>query len=202
MRLQHQKFIVHDDAILCKPQLRSFHEPRRPLRSWNVHPICRERVASRSHLQNHRLCEEAQYPFCCAKYWTRVSGLPLNLRVHFNIFHSYMGKSTGANALAIWTHFLQKTTWIEDFVSPAYRGVAVKAQAGVTAQVLYEQADKRGYAVVGGECPVGTENFQSHIMSIWPNRLSEWPEDIPKVAGTPCLRPCTGWQQTRPYRSR
>ncbi|KAF7336904.1 FAD binding domain protein [Mycena venus] len=70
-----------------------------------------------------------------------------------NTGHDYMGKSTGANALAIWTHHLQETRWIEDFVSPAYRGVAVKAQAGVTAEVLYEQADRRGYAVVGGECP-------------------------------------------------
>jgi FAD/FMN-containing dehydrogenase len=65
-----------------------------------------------------------------------------------------MGKSTGANALSIWTHFLQETQWIEDFDSPTYRGVAVKAEAGVTAEILYEQADARGYAVVGGECPV------------------------------------------------
>ncbi|KAJ7098272.1 FAD binding domain protein [Mycena epipterygia] len=70
-----------------------------------------------------------------------------------NTGHDYMGKSTGAYALAIWTHFLRDTLWIEDFVSPSYRGVAVKAQAGVTAQILYEQADARGYAVVGGECP-------------------------------------------------
>lgn len=65
-----------------------------------------------------------------------------------------MGKSTGANALSIWTHFLRETRWIEDFESPSYRGVAVKAQAGVTAEILYEQADSRGLAIVGGECPV------------------------------------------------
>ncbi|KAF7343032.1 FAD binding domain protein [Mycena venus] len=70
-----------------------------------------------------------------------------------NTGHDYMGKSTGANALAIWTHFLQKTYWIENFVSPSYRGVAVKAQAGVEARILYEQADRRGFAIVGGECP-------------------------------------------------
>ncbi|KAJ7451951.1 FAD binding domain protein [Mycena latifolia] len=70
-----------------------------------------------------------------------------------NTGHDYLGKSTGANALAIWTHFLRETHWIEDFHSPSYRGVAVKAQAGVTAEILYAQADARGYAVVGGECP-------------------------------------------------
>ncbi|KAJ7510641.1 hypothetical protein B0H11DRAFT_1701228 [Mycena galericulata] len=70
-----------------------------------------------------------------------------------NTGHDYMGKSTGANALSIWTHFLQETEWIDDFVSPSYRGVAVKAQAGVTAEILYEQANARGLAVVGGECP-------------------------------------------------
>lgn len=70
-----------------------------------------------------------------------------------NTGHDYMGKSTGANALAIWTHFLRETQWIEDFRSSSYQGVAVKAQAGVSADLLYEQADARGYAVVGGECP-------------------------------------------------
>ncbi|KAJ7092987.1 hypothetical protein B0H15DRAFT_1021003 [Mycena belliarum] len=70
-----------------------------------------------------------------------------------NTGHDFMGKSTGANALAIWTHFLQETQWIEDFRSPSYRGPAVKAQAGVSAGLLYEQADSRGYAIVGGQCP-------------------------------------------------
>ncbi|KAJ6537416.1 FAD binding domain protein [Mycena vulgaris] len=70
-----------------------------------------------------------------------------------NTGHDYMGKSTGANALSIWTHFLRETVWIDDFVSPSYRGVAVKAQAGVTSAILYEQADARGYMIVGGECP-------------------------------------------------
>ncbi|KAJ7239892.1 hypothetical protein C8J57DRAFT_1372268 [Mycena rebaudengoi] len=70
-----------------------------------------------------------------------------------NTGHDYMGKSTGANALSIWTHFLRETLWIDDFESPSYRGVAVKAQAGVTAEILYEQADSRGLAIVGGECP-------------------------------------------------
>lgn len=73
-----------------------------------------------------------------------------------------MGKSTGANALAIWTHFLQETHWIDDFVSPSYRGAAVKAQAGVTAETLYEQAHSRGYAVVGGECPVSANSRVYH----------------------------------------
>ncbi|KAJ7162801.1 hypothetical protein C8R43DRAFT_1123474 [Mycena crocata] len=43
----------------------------------------------------------------------------------------FVVRNTGhdANGLAIWTHFLRKTLCIEDFVSPLYRGVAVKPQA-------------------------------------------------------------------------
>ncbi|KAJ7258500.1 hypothetical protein C8J57DRAFT_1451069 [Mycena rebaudengoi] len=81
-----------------------------------------------------------------------------------NTGHDYMGKSTGANALSIWTHFIWETLWIEDFESSSYRGVEVTAQAGVTAHILYEQADSRGLAIVGGECP------RRNSRSLYPGR--------------------------------
>ena len=65
-----------------------------------------------------------------------------------------MGKSTGAGALAIWTGNLKQTTWMTNFKSAGYSGPAVKAQAGVSVVQMYEEADPRGFVVVGGECPV------------------------------------------------
>ncbi|KAL0253181.1 hypothetical protein SLS55_010634 [Diplodia seriata] len=65
---------------------------------------------------------------------------------------SYNGKSTGAGALAIWTHHL-KSVSIIDYTSPAYSGKAIKVGAGVQGGEAYAAADAAGLAVVGGECP-------------------------------------------------
>lgn len=68
---------------------------------------------------------------------------------------SYMGKSTGHGALAIWTHYLTETEWMSSFSSSSssYRGPAVKAQAGVSVLQIYEEASAHGYSVIGGACP-------------------------------------------------
>lgn len=65
---------------------------------------------------------------------------------------SYSGKSTGAGALAIWTHHL-KDIRIFDYHDAHYTGKAMKMGAGVQAFEAYEAADKHGLAIVGGECP-------------------------------------------------
>ncbi|KAF5347957.1 hypothetical protein D9756_010213 [Leucocoprinus leucothites] len=70
-----------------------------------------------------------------------------------NTGHDYMGKSTGAGGLAIWTGNLKQTTWMTHFNSPGYSGPAVKAQAGVSVLQMYQEAEPRGLTVVGGECP-------------------------------------------------
>ncbi|KKY27826.1 putative fad fmn-containing isoamyl alcohol oxidase [Diplodia seriata] len=69
-----------------------------------------------------------------------------------NTGHDYNGKSTGAGALAIWTHHL-KSVSIIDYTSPAYSGKAIKVGAGVQGGEAYAAADAAGLAVVGGECP-------------------------------------------------
>ena len=66
--------------------------------------------------------------------------------------YSYIGKSTGAGALAIWTHYLKNISFL-DYDAPYYKGKAIKMAAGVQGFEAYEAADKIGLAVVGGECP-------------------------------------------------
>ncbi|KAF7333170.1 Fad binding domain protein [Mycena venus] len=66
--------------------------------------------------------------------------------------HDYMGRSTGTGALSIWMHNLKDVTFIPNFESALYTGPAFKAQPGVLGFDLQTEADKRGLAVVGGEC--------------------------------------------------
>ncbi|KAL4257798.1 oxygen-dependent FAD-linked oxidoreductase family protein [Pleurotus pulmonarius] len=70
-----------------------------------------------------------------------------------NTGHDYFGRSTGAGGLSIWTFHLKETQWIDRFVSSTYKGVAVKAQAGVSGLQIYQEANARGKIVVAGACP-------------------------------------------------
>lgn len=70
----------------------------------------------------------------------------------YNNLYSYLGKSTGAGALAIWTHHLKSITFL-DYKGSHYSGKAIKIGAGVQGFEAYNAADKQDLAVVGGECP-------------------------------------------------
>ncbi|KAJ6463868.1 hypothetical protein DFH09DRAFT_1226669 [Mycena vulgaris] len=67
--------------------------------------------------------------------------------------HDYMGRSTGTGALSVWMHNLKDVTFIPHFQSARYTGPAFKVQAGVLGFDFVTEAQKRGLAVVGGECP-------------------------------------------------
>jgi hypothetical protein len=69
-----------------------------------------------------------------------------------NTGHDYNGKSTGAGALAIWTHHM-KHKEILDYQSPSYTGKAMKMGAGIEVHESYEFAQKHGLVSVGGDCP-------------------------------------------------
>lgn len=69
-----------------------------------------------------------------------------------NTGHDYNGKSTGAGALAIWTHHL-KDIVVFDYETSHYTGKAMKMGAGVQAFEAYEAAHEENLAIVGGECP-------------------------------------------------
>ncbi|OTB16527.1 hypothetical protein K445DRAFT_316800 [Daldinia sp. EC12] len=69
-----------------------------------------------------------------------------------NTGHDYMGKSTGAGALAIWTHNIKERSII-DYTSAGYTGKAMKIGAGVLASEAIDMAKEEGLVVVGGDCP-------------------------------------------------
>lgn len=77
--------------------------------------------------------------------------LNLRLVVH-NTGHDFLGKSTGAGALSIWTHNFKKVKFFKNYITPSYRGAALKLGAGIQVADLYEAADKYGVTGVGGEC--------------------------------------------------
>jgi FAD binding domain/Berberine and berberine like len=69
-----------------------------------------------------------------------------------NTGHDYLGKSTGAGALSIWTHHM-KSMELKDYASSSYSGKAMKMSAGVEIYEAYKFADSNGLVIVGGNCP-------------------------------------------------
>ena len=69
-----------------------------------------------------------------------------------NTGHDWLGKSSGAGALAIWTHAL-KSIEVQDYKSAYYTGKALKVGAGTQLIEAYQAAHDKGLVVVGGTCP-------------------------------------------------
>ena len=69
-----------------------------------------------------------------------------------NTAHDYMGRSTGAGALAIWTAHL-KGVQVMDWSDAEYKGKALKIGAGVLGHEALDAASTAGLVVVTGECP-------------------------------------------------
>lgn len=70
-----------------------------------------------------------------------------------NTGHDYLGRSTGAGSLAVWTHHLKDITHIPAYKGPGYSGAAFKFGAGVQGfEAMAASRDKK-LVVVGGECP-------------------------------------------------
>ncbi|CAK4032103.1 FAD binding domain [Lecanosticta acicola] len=69
-----------------------------------------------------------------------------------NTGHDFLGKSTGAGALAIWTHNIKEIS-VTDYRSAAYSGKAMKIGAGNQFFEVYPAANAAGVVVVGGTCP-------------------------------------------------
>ncbi|EAW09306.1 FAD binding domain protein [Aspergillus clavatus NRRL 1] len=80
--------------------------------------------------------------------FARNMGLRLVVK---NTGHDFSGKSTGAGALAIWTHHLKDLAYLPNYQSARYTGPAVKMGAGVQAEQLYAMAQQLGFTAVGGE---------------------------------------------------
>lgn len=68
------------------------------------------------------------------------------------ILLSYLGKSTGAGSLAVWTHNLKNISF-SDWSSDYFTGKAMTIGAGVQGFEALEASHGAGYVTVGGECP-------------------------------------------------
>ncbi|EFX00315.1 FAD-binding domain containing protein [Grosmannia clavigera kw1407] len=69
-----------------------------------------------------------------------------------NTGHDYLGRSTGAGALAVWTHHLKSTEMV-DWADEFYTGPALRMGAGVQGFEALAAAHAAGYTVITGECP-------------------------------------------------
>ncbi|KAK7756326.1 putative secondary metabolism biosynthetic enzyme [Diatrype stigma] len=77
-----------------------------------------------------------------------------------NTGHDYLGKSTGAHALEIWTRWMKATELIEKYQDQgssadgySYAGPAIRLGAGIQTIEAYTFADSHGLMIVGGNCP-------------------------------------------------
>ncbi|KAF2133002.1 FAD binding domain-containing protein [Dothidotthia symphoricarpi CBS 119687] len=66
-----------------------------------------------------------------------------------NTGHCYLGKSSGAGALSLWTHNMKDIDFLPNYEGPGYSGPALKLAAGVTVREVYEAADKNNVTVLG-----------------------------------------------------
>lgn len=69
-----------------------------------------------------------------------------------NTGHDYLGRSTGAGALAVWTHHLKDITPVQ-WDDVGFTGKALKLGAGVQGYEMLQAATALGRVAVGGECP-------------------------------------------------
>lgn len=72
-----------------------------------------------------------------------------------NTGHDYNGRSSGKDALSIWTHHLNDIRFIQSYKAKGidYTGPVFKVGAGVLVQELYQAAEENNVTVVGGICP-------------------------------------------------
>lgn len=76
--------------------------------------------------------------------------------INFTRLHlDYIGKSSGAGALSIWTHNLKDIQFIKNYKSTKYNGPAFKAGAGVQGFEILEAARDHDVTVLAGICEVG-----------------------------------------------
>ncbi|PYI01924.1 FAD binding domain protein [Aspergillus sclerotiicarbonarius CBS 121057] len=81
--------------------------------------------------------------------FTQAHNIRLVIR---NTGHDYLGKSTGAGALALWTHHLKNIQILSNYTSTSYTGPAIKVGAGVQVFEAMAAAHKENFVLVGGNC--------------------------------------------------
>lgn len=122
-----------------------------------------------------------------------------------NTGHDYFSKSTGAGALALWTHHLQDIA-ILDYSSPKYTGKAMRMGAGVLNSQAQAVAHDHGLVVVGGVAPTvglaggytqgGGHGTLSSAYGLGADQVLEWDvltADGQRLVATPTENPDLYW---------
>lgn len=96
------------------------------------------------------------YSVKATEHWDIIAALEFaktnNVRVLVrNTGHDFLGRSTGAGALAIWTQDLKNITF-GTWNDQHYSGPSVTVGAGVLGYEILEAANAKGLTVVSGEC--------------------------------------------------
>jgi hypothetical protein len=154
------------DANKCADVTKNFTNPlfHHADPASNMWPIFQGRTCMPTNDSSTKACTLGGYPEYAIKVtnvaqiqlainFARNAGIRLVIK---NTGHCYLGKSTGAGALSLWTHNLNKIDFIASYVGPGYSGPALKLAAGVTVREVYEAADKNGVTVLGAISWVGT----------------------------------------------
>ncbi|KAJ5716008.1 FAD binding domain protein [Penicillium malachiteum] len=81
-------------------------------------------------------------------HFTQKHNIRLVIR---NTGHDYYGKSTAPGAVALWTHNMKQTEYL-DYNSSAYAGPALRIGAGIQGFEAMEAANSYGKAIVTGNC--------------------------------------------------
>ncbi|ORY60056.1 uncharacterized protein BCR38DRAFT_350297 [Pseudomassariella vexata] len=58
-----------------------------------------------------------------------------------NTGHDWVGRSTGAGSLSIWTHYLKSFEFLPEYTHDKYKGVAAKVSSGIEAWETYDYMD-------------------------------------------------------------
>jgi FAD/FMN-containing dehydrogenase len=100
-----------------------------------------------------------------------------------NTGHDYLGKSTGAGALALWTHHLTDTEFL-NYRSSSYTGKAMKMGAGVQSLDALTAAHAEGLVVAVGQCQTvgvaggytqgGGHSFLASSVGLSADQVLEW----------------------------
>lgn len=105
-------------------------------------------------------CTQGGYPVYTVNA-TSVSQIQLavnfarNTGIRFvihNTGHDFLGKSSGAGSLSVWTHGMKDMEFIPSYEGCGWSGAAIKAGAGAQTYEIAEFADQHGVTSLGGLC--------------------------------------------------
>lgn len=120
---------------------------------WKLCQLRRRRPVCGGCSRHHQICTGPQHPVRGAQHRPRVRPELHERQIKVSALtpRSFFGRSTGAGAIAAWTHHLKDITRLS-WSDEAYQGPALKLGAGVQGTDALSAAKKEGLVVVAGYC--------------------------------------------------